>query len=282
MQERSKIGIIGNGFVGNALYNGFTQDDVFVYDEDGKKCIDNYYDVMQCDYIFICVPTPKNNNLKHIKEVFDRLEFEDWIEDAYNKDTIFIIKSTVTPGTCDALQNEYGLNIVSNPEFLTERTALNDFNNPRCIILGGKKSLCLKIKELYTKYFPNVPYHITESINAEFIKYMTNCFFATKITFMNEMKQIYNKLCPDFPGQGEGWGYTPWTRPWDEVVEGFVKDGRVFPEHLNVPGHDGLLGYGGHCFPKDLAEMISLAKNKNVNPLLLQAVEFKNNEVRNS
>ena len=87
---------------------------------------------------------------------------------------------------------------------------------------------------------------------AELIKYMTNSFFATKISFLNEMKLVADKCGAD----------------WDMTMEGFVRDGRIGHTHLNVPGPDGLISYGGNCFPKDTNEFM-LSKLKRIYVLAL-------------
>ena len=93
---------------------------------------------------------------------------------------------------------------------------------------------------------------------------MCNTFFATKVSFMNEM---YN-LCKTIDGD------------WDKAVEGFVRDGRVGHSHVNVPGHDGKFGFGGSCFPKDVQALISFAKENNINLNVLEGTWKTNLEVR--
>jgi len=93
---------------------------------------------------------------------------------------------------------------------------------------------------------------------------MCNTFFATKVSFMNEM---YN-LCKAIDGD------------WDKAVEGFVRDGRVGHSHVNVPGHDGKFGFGGSCFPKDVQALISFAKENNINLNVLEGTWKTNLEVR--
>ena len=96
------------------------------------------------------------------------------------------------------------------------------------------------------------------------IKYMNNCFFATKVSFLNEMYQIANECGVD----------------WDTAIEGFVRDGRVGHTHLSVPGPDGKFGFGGSCFPKDMRAMISFAKQLDVEPDVLNGVWETNLKVR--
>jgi len=93
---------------------------------------------------------------------------------------------------------------------------------------------------------------------------MANCFFSTKISFMNEMLQAATAMGVN----------------WNSAMEGFVSDGRIGNSHLEVPGHDGSLGFGGKCFPKDLNAFICALKEADVNPIVMQAVWEKNMEVR--
>jgi UDPglucose 6-dehydrogenase len=106
--------------------------------------------------------------------------------------------------------------------------------------------------------------NLTDFATAQLIKYMANCFFATKVSFMNEMFQICQAVGGD----------------WDQAIEGFVTDGRIGNSHIDVPGHDGDFGFGGKCFPKDLNAFIVRAREVGVDPKVMQASWDKNSEVR--
>ena len=180
-------------------------------------------------------------------------------------DNIFIIKSTVTPGTTDKYIQQYpNLNIIFNPEFLTERAARLDFINSSRIVLGGQEHNLKKVYELYRDRFPFVKIVVTDTKSAEFIKYMCNCFFAAKISFMNEMKQLSDALALD----------------WEDIMNGFISDGRIGNSHLDVPGHDGMLGFGGKCFPKDINAFINYFEQNDIEPTVLKAAWKKNLQVR--
>jgi UDP-glucose 6-dehydrogenase len=261
-----KIGIIGNGFVGSAIAGGFAlHADVCVYDVDPKRTINTFEEVMACEFVFVCVPTPMNVNnnnkidLSIIKNVFEEIEKQE------NRDSVFILKSTVIPGTTNLLSAEYpNLNIVFNPEFLTERTARLDFINTSRIVLGGKPELCQRVKSLYRDRFQHTKIICTDATSAEFTKYMCNSFFSTKISFLNEMRQATDKLGLD----------------WNNIVEGFLSDGRIGNSHTDVPGHDGNYGFGGKCFPKDLNAFINFFNDIQITPTVLTAAWEKNLEVR--
>jgi UDPglucose 6-dehydrogenase len=157
------------------------------------------------------------------------------------------------------------MNFVFNPEFLTERKARLDFINTSRIILGSNKPLANNIvEELYRIRFPYTKIIKTDFGTAQLIKYMANCFFATKVSFMNEMYQI----CKAINGN------------WDTALNGFISDYRIGNSHIDVPGHDGDLGFGGKCFPKDINAMIKRAEELGVDPKVMKGAWEKNKEVR--
>ena len=104
----------------------------------------------------------------------------------------------------------------------------------------------------------------TTPITAEYIKYMNNTFFATKVSVMNEFYRFAKHLGVD----------------WETALFGFVSDQRIGDSHLHVPGPDGKLGFGGTCFPKDINAFITLAKKNNINMNTLEAAWKTNLEVR--
>tara|TARA_R110002074_G_scaffold126028_1_gene263924 strand:+ start:1877 stop:2728 length:852 start_codon:yes stop_codon:yes gene_type:complete len=265
-----KIGIIGNGFVGSSVAFGFSAQtgcdaDVKIYDKDNSKATHSLESTLTSDFIFVSVPTPSNNdgsiNLDIVYNVFDEMN-----QLNYRKDNVFLLRSTVTPGTTRKLQRKYrNLNIVFNPEFLTERSAKLDFINQARFILGGLKKDTNKVEKLYRwRFGETTPIIKTNYETAELIKYMNNCFFATKVSFLNEMYQIADKCGAD----------------WDMAVEGFVRDGRIGHSHMNVPGPDGKFGFGGSCFPKDVQAMIHFANSLNIHPNVLLGTWKTNLDVR--
>jgi UDPglucose 6-dehydrogenase len=153
------------------------------------------------------------------------------------------------PGTTEKLSEKYSnFKIIFSPEFLTERTAKLDMLTQSRIILGGELSLTEKAKTLFNQRFKIKNILQTDSKTAELTKYMNNTFFATKVSIMNEFKLLCDKVGGN----------------WVEALQGFVSDGRIGDSHLNVPGHDGKLGYGGTCFPKDVNALLSFSKNLDI------------------
>lgn len=257
------IGIIGQGFVGNAIYQKFKNFyNISTYDLDSSKSNSTQEETMSKDIIFVCLPTPMSEDGTCYTGIVEKA-----IDDinSFGKCKIAVIKSTVPPGTADRLNTLYkDMYVAFNPEFLTERNAVEDFNNQNRIILGGPRPATTKLKQIYSKIFPKVHIIKTGPTHAEFVKYFTNCFLATKVSFANEMYQLISALGHDY----------------DKVVEYATLDSRLGDSHWAVPGPDGDLGYGGHCFPKDLSALIKLGENYRVKHTLLKAVEEKNNEVR--
>tara|TARA_B100001057_G_scaffold286230_1_gene286377 strand:+ start:321 stop:1172 length:852 start_codon:yes stop_codon:yes gene_type:complete len=242
--KKLKVGVIGNGFVGEAISFAFSSvSDLYIFDTDPSKSLDDLQYVHNCDFVFICVPTPMFE---------DGSQDLSYVESAFEKATtkpIYILKSTVLPGTTEKLSKKYSnIKIIFSPEFLTERTAKLDMLTQSRIILGGELSLTEKAKTLFNQRFKTNNIILTDSKTAELTKYMNNTFFATKVSIMNEFKLICDKIGAN----------------WEDALRGFVSDGRIGDSHLNVPGHDGKLGYGGTCFPKDVNAFISFSKKYNI------------------
>jgi nucleotide sugar dehydrogenase len=247
-----KIGIIGKGFVGKAVKYGFSSMkdcEIKVYDKNPERSECSLNEVVNnSDYLFVSVPTPSNPDGSINLEVVDLCLNE--IDKVNFSEPIVLLRSTIIPGSSKKFQNKYpNLNIVFNPEFLTERNANFDFINQSRIIIGGKKIHTKKVAVLFqTRFGAKIPIVETNFETAELIKYMNNCFLATKVSFMNEMK-----LLADISGAN-----------WDAAVNGFSLDERVGNSHMNVPGFDGKPGFGGSCFPKDVQALINYAKINNI------------------
>lgn len=265
-----KIGIIGNGFVGNAVATGFSKKfnydaQVKIYDKNPRKSKHSLVDTINdSDFIFLSVPTPTNASGEIDLSIID--EALDNINKISNCKNIILIRSTTVPGTTENFQKKYpNLRLVFNPEFLTERNAVNDFIDLNRVILGGMLSDTSKVERLYFDRFgKDINVIKTDFNTAELIKYMNNTFLATKISFMNEMKILAEKL----------------NINWDVAVQGFKLDDRVGSSHNDVPGFDGKLGFGGSCLPKDIQALIFFAKKNNVEMNVLEAAWKTNLKIR--
>jgi UDPglucose 6-dehydrogenase len=263
------VGVVGQGFVGTAVYEGLKKHHkLLCYDKDDKvnvkrlgvanlELLAEYSEI-----IFVCVPTPMTQDGEcytgYVEEVVKEL-------DGYTKDKIVVIKSTIIPGTTARLNTKYKNNtIVFSPEFLTEANSINDFKNQTRIILGGDRKGTNKLRVMFSKAFPKAHIIKTDSTYAEMIKYLTNNFLTVKVAFANEMYKICERLRIDY----------------DKVVEYATLDERLGPSHWGVPGPDGDFGYGGHCFPKDIQAMISLTDELQTPNHVLRGAEDTNTELR--
>ena len=261
-----KIGIIGQGFVGTAVREGLMKhydiETYDKYDDTNSSCSSLQQLVSLSNVIFVCLPTPMLKSgecdTSIVEETIANI-------DSLGKDNIIIIKSTVPPGTTERLDNMCKTShVVFNPEFLTEANFIDDFKNQKRIIVGGERPASTIVKNVFRKVFPQTPIIKTSATVAECIKYFTNTFLATKVSFANEFKQICNQIGVDY----------------DKVLEYALYDDRIGKTHLSVPGPDGRHGYGGSCFPKDVNALIHFSKFIELNPTVLEAVWQKNLEVR--
>ena len=260
------IGIIGGGYVGSATAI-FECEKVkcIIYDIDETKrnpkdC--QMKDVVNCDIIFICVPTPIGKDgqcdINIIDNVITQLKKEK--EDLCN----IVIRSTIPPFTSKRMGTHF------MPEFLTEKNWQQDVKSRSKWIIGiNNEKDGINIKQKMTQLI-NLSYEYNK-INssdilfvnceeAECSKYIRNCFLATKVSFFNEMYNYCEAL----------------NLSYDTIRSLVVLDNRIGESHTHVPGHDGLFGFGGTCFPKDLAALNFEFKSKGINNNILNAVQQRN------
>lgn len=264
-----KLGIVGNGFVGGAIINAFKQHqdiELFVYDIDKNKSSNSLKETLTSDLVFICLPTPMKNidggeaDLSIMEDFFA-------IANELKSKSILIIKSTVPVGTTKNLQTKYtDLTILHNPEFLTARFANEEFINADRHIIGGKSEYAKNyLREFYLKYFHTIPVFLMSSDESELTKYSSNCFFATKVAFFNEIKLFSESINADY----------------DKIIKALTADKRIENCHTQVPGHDGDYGFGGYCFPKDInAFMRTLDNSKKASGSVLRSIWERNKQIR--
>ena len=264
------IGIIGQGFVGNAVYQKLKKYyKVFTYDVKVKLCNSDLETILErCKIIFVCLPTPMNKDGSCNLDILDNTlkEINKASRDVDGR--IVIIKSTIIPGSTDKFQTEYPyIDLVFNPEFLTEANAVDDFENQTRLLLGGPLRATTKVKQIFSSVFRKTPRIIkTDAKTVELVKYVTNAFLSTKVSFANEMYQLCEGLDLDY----------------DKIIEYATLDPRLGDSHWGVPGPDGDFGFGGHCFPKDLSALIEITKQLNTVNNVLKAVQTTNNTVRSN
>ncbi len=266
----NSIGIVGGGVVGQATARSFIEhvDQVKVYDLVKSRSTHDLQSTINCDLVFICLPTPSGEDgkldLTAIKSFFAARSASDH-ERRFN----YVIKSTVPIGTTSKLAEIYRLtNLVHSPEFLTARCATIDAQLPSRNIIGTvgyelrfNEGQCWDVLfQLYRRRFPGTQIMMMKSDESEAVKIFQNSFFAVKVAFWNEVNELASKL-----------GLT-----WDNIMRGILSDGRISPSHTNVPGPDGKYGFGGTCLPKDLGNLVKQSKENGLNPLVCSAAIVRN------
>lgn len=240
-----KIGIVGHGFVGSAVNQGFTRD-VKKFIVDPKYYRNNTMQDLRDfrpDMTFVCVPTPQSDSGECNTELLQQI----LLDLNTIKGQLVVVKSTVPAYKLTQIQEQcIDLKIVLNPEFLTEKNYIEDFRNPSMLLLGGKRSDTERVEKIYRDHSvcKTCPVYHTDIVTASMVKYCINSFLATKVTFMNEMHDVVRAAGAD----------------WREFVEIVTTDTRIGKSHMQVPGADGSRGYAGSCFPKDTAALAYFAR----------------------
>lgn len=284
------IACCGNGFVGGSLTTVFAEKGFTVYTYDitfkrahGGSSPSCHYAhaqnvkefVLSCEehkdfshVFFVCLPTPMfedgEADLSIVERVLNELS-------SIPGERIAVVKSTVPPGSTEKWNKKFestGLRIVFCPEFLTEANALDDMRNQSRIILGGPRPWINKVKQIFQSAFPKVPIIKTSSTTAEMVKYFTNVQLASRVVLSCELAQVCEALDTD--------GFNV---DYDKVVEYAKYDSRLGGTHMDVPGHNGIPGARGHCFPKDLNALIWVANSLGIKPKIMEAVWQKNLDI---
>lgn len=265
----NKIGVIGWGFVGEATGTGFSnssENKVFWYDKfkESPNTLDEV--VSNSEVIFICLPTPMIRDYSGMDMSIVESVLEEISPKISDTEKIVVIKSTVLPGTTQKFQDRYPkINFAMNPEFLTQNKAKVDFMNPARTVIGvSKKDVGDRLIKLYKTILPeDQKYFIVGLIEAEIVKYMSNLMLASKVLLANEFYALSSQIGANYK----------------EIYKAVEADPRI-GTHLNVPGPDGDLGFGGACFPKDTLGLLSFAKKKDIDMSALNAIWEKNLKIR--
>ena len=233
------IGIIGLGMVGQAVKHGFNKAHCVYSDPAINSVTVEAVCAENPDAIFVCVPTPTDDTeYTVLRGVLGQIK-------DFGYTGLTVVKSTVLP------QYLEGFDVIYNPEFLSRATANEDFVNPPFVLIGGDRAT--ELVELYrdksSVNLDNVI--ITDIKTAALAKYTMNSFYATKLTFMNEMYKVADKLEVE----------------WSDVISILRQHPWMGTHHFDVPGPDGERGFGGPCLPKDTE---ALVKHFDIN--LLKAV----------
>lgn len=265
MKKDFKIGIIGTGYVGTAIKLFFEKLISVETFDIIKECSTSSIEelVSKSNIIFLCLPTPMNKDGSTNFDIINDVLAE--INSFYSakSEKTFVIKSTIPVGTTKNFIDKFNtLELVFNPEFLREASFVEDFSNQNRIILGYNKRNDL-IFNLYKEYFPNTEIIEVDSSTAEMVKYLANCFLATKVSFANEMKLFCDAKKINY----------------NDVIKIAIKDVRLGESHWQVPGPDGKNGFGGSCFPKDIVSLIEQFKIANVNSYVIKAAWQRNFDI---
>ncbi len=269
------VGIIGYGFVGEATAKGFAtsnENQVFWFDKfkESPNTLDEV--VTNSEFIFICLPTPMFRDYSGQDITIVEGVIEEIAPKLKGTDKVLIIKSTVLPQTTQKLQDKYPeINFAMNPEFLTQAKANEDFLKPARTVLGirdeGVKSssaIGIRLQNLYkTILSEGQEYFLVGLTEAEMIKYMSNIMLASKVLLANEFYLLSESIGVNYK----------------EIYKAVEADPRI-GTHLNVPGPDGDLGFGGACFPKDTLGLLSFAKQKEIDMSALNGIWEKNLKIR--
>ena len=258
------LGIIGRGFVGSAVANGFDKDcDQIIVD---PKYTDNtIQDVLDCKLVFVCVPTPVSEDgscdttiANDVLTELNRLQYKG----------VVVIKSTIIPDYLQEFKKEFELKIVYNPEFLTEANANADFKNPPFQVFGGKWRDCGVVEKAYLRHSSVriVPTFKVDLTTASLLKYTINSWLATKVIFFNELKELH-ELGSSMVS-------------WEQFTDMLSRDERMGNSHMQVPGPDGDPGFGGHCLPKDTEALLNYANKKNIKMSVLRKAVQTNKKIR--
>lgn len=275
--KNMSIGIVGYGYVGKAtsvlgckgesVQGGQVQ--VLVHDINpvtsffglNSEYTENISDLSNCNLIFVCVPTPANEDgsccTKIVEDVIAKLKTE-------AEGVPIVVRSTVPVGFCQ----EHGVNFM--PEFLTEKNWKNDFRDNQDWVVGAFDNENVNFKELIRNVFKvahkekrltKAPIiHFVHTNAAELCKYGRNCFLATKVSFFNEL----NGFC-----EAKSVNY-------DIVKELICLDERVGESHTGVPGHDGKYGFGGTCFPKDMNSLYAQMEEAGAKSFVVDGAIMRN------
>ncbi|MBI4154963.1 UDP-glucose/GDP-mannose dehydrogenase family protein [Candidatus Woesearchaeota archaeon] len=257
----ANIGIIGYGIVGQAIEHAFKDQNSILFYDKFKPSTPLKEVVEKSKFVFICLPTPFKNDKIDLSIIDENLKEITKLTD--NTDKIIIIKSTVVPNTTKSYSKLYPkTKFCFSPEFLREANYLYDAINPDRIIIGADNlDVRKRVVDLFKKRFPNITIFETDPTTAETVKYMANCFLATKVIFANEIFDLCQKLRINY----------------DEVKKMVIEDKRMGKTHFDVTKE---FGFGGKCLPKDIIALMGLYKDLNVDSSLLETVWKKNLKIR--
>ena len=257
------VGVVGLGFVGTAVYQSYQSSFVNTLVIDPSKgWVTSYQDITHCSAVFVCVPSPQGDDgscdTSILESVLKELKAVDYTG-------VIISKVTAPPNVYAQLQKEHP-NLVHAPEFLTAANANSDYLNGTFAFVGGSvaayRNEAERIIRIGQRKLEFVRHCSIQE--ASMVKYILNCYLATKVVFMNEVAKLAESMdCK-------------WT-----VLQDLIEcDSRIGTTHMQVPGPDGQYGFGGMCFPKDTSAMLKFAEQAAQQMNVLEAAVKKNTLLR--
>jgi UDPglucose 6-dehydrogenase len=243
------VGIIGCGVIGGALKRWISEynSDCNLLISDPPKGFNDDISIADIFFISIHIPTENDNtqDLSPLKEIIKGLP-----------DKPIFVRTTLIPGTTDTLKRESNKNIFFMPEFLSEKTAYENFCSQPMVFCGEI--------ELLKKIFIGKEYKTMTSLEAEIAKYAHNVFGALKVTYFNGIYELALKNNCNY----------------EKIREGVLLSGYINDTHTMVPGHDGKFGYGGKCFPKDVNAFAKLTEDTHLGEII-KTININNGYYRN-
>lgn len=279
--DNGNIGIIGQGFVGGSMRayfdrpatNGTGKFTLRTYDKEKGGSLREV--IAESEIVFVCVPTPMRRTGECYTGIVESV-LQDIVDMAGAvgrdmKSFVVCVKSTVWPGFTQEMKKTFPqLRIVFSPEFLREASAVEDMINGNRVVVGGD----LMDAGTVLQYFLAQDFRRVEggelilvrmgATEAEMVKLYTNGILFTKVLFSNEIYQLCEKL----------------NISYEDVRAVSCVDHRIGPSHTAVPGPDGYLGAGGHCFPKDMHNLKFVAEQLGVPEKMFSVVLQRNDELR--
>lgn len=246
-----RIAILGAGVVGNGMAKIFP-DALMV---DPPRGISSYGEAAGSDMAIVCVPSPMRADgacdVSYVESAVMEIDAE-----------LVLVKSTVTPGTCDRLRRETGKRVIFSPEYMGESRYWTPAQFPQpsdpvghgWMIFGGLPEDCSAVADIcMPRLGPCTRYRFMSALEAEIVKYAENSFFALKVTFANDLRRICEAAGANYHVVREGW----------------LDDPRVGPMHTAAFRDER--GFGGKCLPKDLSALAAYCRSIGLDPVLLDA-----------
>ena len=257
-----KIGIIGYGFVGQAVAAAHRPVDDVIYRDVKDKRSAKMEQFVDCHGVYLCLPSPQSPDgscdTSALISVLNNLR-----DIGYAK--TIIGKTTAPPSVYGELSKLHP-GLVHCPEFLTQANHVDDYRNSKFFVIGGEKRFFERAREIIKRgvALEDGDFLYTDIKSAALFKYMMNCYLAMKVTFMNEFYDLARAHQID----------------WRKIKELAIFDPRIGHTHMDVPGPDGQFGWGGACFPKDVSAMIKEAELSGLDFDLIKLVDKLNREHR--